>query len=87
MEIELIPRLKVEERIKAMTNRLELRSEQIELKQYPGSVHWHLSKRGKTGTLEVTWWPKQNRLWLQIRENREAPWQQNIVDALTEEFS
>ena len=40
------------------------------LKCYPGSRHWHL-KRGKaTGTLEITFWPAQNRLWVTYHDNR-----------------
>ena len=87
MEIELVPGSGVSDRVEKLIRRLELRSEILDLNQYPGSTHWHLKKQGVKGTLEITWWPKQNRLWLEIRENREAAWQQKIVDALTDEFS
>lgn len=44
------------------------------LKTYPGSVHWHVRESGKPGTLEVTWWPKEHRLWLSVQAGRRAAW-------------
>ena len=44
------------------------------LRSYPGSVHWHLTKAGSTGTLEPTWCPDRRRLWLKVASNREGPW-------------
>lgn len=40
------------------------------LKSYPGSRHWHLKKGKSAGTLEVTWWPAGNRLWVSYHANR-----------------
>jgi hypothetical protein len=40
------------------------------LSKYPGSRHWHLKKPGATGTLEITHWPAENRLWVTYHANR-----------------
>lgn len=49
------------------------------LKKYPGSTHWHLTKPGCKGTLEITWWPARNRLWIHQRLNRSADWQDEAI--------
>ena len=41
---------------------------------FPGSTHWHLKRDKAAGTLEATYWPKQNRLWLSVQDGRKAPW-------------
>ena len=40
----------------------------------PGSQHWHLRQGRGAGTLEATLWPERGRLWLTVRERRDAPW-------------
>jgi hypothetical protein len=45
-----------------------------ELKQYPGSRHWHLRRPREQGTLEVTHWPARDQLWVSYHANRAAPW-------------
>jgi hypothetical protein len=40
------------------------------LSKYPGCRHWHLRKRGRSGTLEVTYWPAKKRLWVTYHSNR-----------------
>jgi hypothetical protein len=40
------------------------------LSKYPGCVHWHLKQGKQHGTLEITWWPEQHRLWLSIQAGR-----------------
>lgn len=40
----------------------------------PGSFHWHLKRAGETGTLEVSFAPTMNRLWLKVHARREATW-------------
>ena len=47
---------------------------QTTLASYPGCVHWHWKMAQERGTLEVTFWPKQNRLWISVHANREANW-------------
>jgi hypothetical protein len=49
------------------------------LARYPGSLHWHLVSPAARGTLEVTYWPAHNRLWLSVQAGRRADW---IADAL-----
>jgi hypothetical protein len=44
------------------------------LAQYPGSVHWHFKQGGQRGTLELTWWEKENRLWFKVAAGRSAAW-------------
>jgi hypothetical protein len=44
------------------------------LRGYPGCVHWHFAKAGATGTLEVTLWPAQRRVWLSVQVRRGAEW-------------
>jgi hypothetical protein len=44
------------------------------LKKHPGCVHWHLKRRGKSGTLELTWWPKERRAWFSVQSGRQAVW-------------
>ena len=39
------------------------------LARYPGSLHWHLSFKGKPGTLEVTALPA-GAAWVSLRSNR-----------------
>ena len=42
---------------------------------YPGSVHWHFKKPDeRRGTLELTYWPKNKRLWAKIQSGRKADW-------------
>ena len=44
------------------------------LVKYPGSVHWHFKKGKQPGTLELTWWPPQKRLWFKVAQGRRATW-------------
>ena len=40
------------------------------LKSLPGSLHWHLRRKGRTGTVEVTWLPSEQRMWVAYHANR-----------------
>lgn len=44
------------------------------LKAYPGSIHWHYKLARQPGTLEITWWPKHERLWAKVARSRSAAW-------------
>jgi hypothetical protein len=44
------------------------------LASYPGCVHWHFKNRGHKGTLEITLWPKNRRIWAQVQDGRKAEW-------------
>jgi hypothetical protein len=56
------------------------------LKQFAGCIHWHLKKGSERGTLELTLWPEQQRLWVTIQEGRKAGWiaaaAHSLIDAL-----
>jgi hypothetical protein len=52
------------------------------LATYPGCTHWHLRKPKHSGTLEVTWWPSENRLWLSVQSGRRAEWIEDVVPSL-----
>jgi hypothetical protein len=41
---------------------------------YPGSVHWHFKKGKQRGTLELTWWEQENRLWFKVAAGRRGDW-------------
>ncbi len=44
------------------------------LAKYPGCVHWHLKKGRQPGTLELTWWERENRLWFKVAAGRTGAW-------------
>lgn len=44
------------------------------LKSYPGSYHWHYQRGRERGTLELTFWPAQRRLWLKVAAGRTSAW-------------
>src|SRR5437763_16670863 len=44
------------------------------LARYPGCAHWHFKRGRERGTLEVTWWPRERRLWLSVQAGRTGAW-------------
>jgi hypothetical protein len=44
------------------------------LASYPGSTHWHYKNGKEKGTLELTLFPRDRRLWAQVQSGRKAPW-------------
>ena len=52
------------------------------LRSYPGCVHWHFGKDGATGTLEITVWPAQRRMWMSVQARRGASWIDNSISQL-----
>jgi hypothetical protein len=52
------------------------------LKSYPGCAHWHWKYGRLTGTLEVTWWPAQQRLWFKVQSGRKADWIDRLIPQL-----
>lgn len=44
------------------------------LASYPGSVHWHYKKQNQKGTLELTLYRKESRIWAQVQDGRRAAW-------------
>jgi hypothetical protein len=51
------------------------------LASYPGSTHWHFRNGKEKGTLELTLFPRDRRVWAQVQSGRKAPW----IDALLPE--
>ncbi len=52
------------------------------LKSYPGSRHWHYRRGRERGTLEITFWPAQRRLWLKIAAGRTSAWITELLPRL-----
>ena len=48
-----------------------------------GKRHWHIYCPGQTGTLELTWWPARQRLWLKVASNREGVWIDETIARLS----
>ena len=41
---------------------------------YPGCVHWHFRQDKQKGTLEITWWESEDRLWFKVAKGRMGGW-------------
>jgi hypothetical protein len=41
---------------------------------FPGSIHWHYKREKQKGTLELTLFPSQRRIWAKVAEGRRAAW-------------
>jgi hypothetical protein len=44
------------------------------LAAYPGCIHWHFKIQGQKGTLEITLYLKDRRIWAQVQDGRRADW-------------
>ena len=44
------------------------------LSSYPGSVHWHYKRQSHQGTLELTLFARDRRVWAKVQDGRKAPW-------------
>jgi hypothetical protein len=44
------------------------------LARFPGSTHWHFKRSRERGTLEITFFPRDRRIWAQIQDGRRADW-------------
>ena len=75
LEVAISREINLEKTIEAQCETLGL---SITLKttsaKFPGSIHWHLKKGRDRGTLEITLWPSQNRLWFSMQDGRSADW-------------
>ena len=80
--VELIERLCAEEGLERKIRR--------PLRSWPGSTHWHWRRTSSNGTLEVTLWPEEGRIWLSVHANRVGPWTREtairLSQALEKEF-
>ena len=54
------------------------------LAKYPGSVHWHYRRDRERGTLEITLWPEQSRLWFKVSRGRAGVWIEELLPRLSE---
>jgi len=54
------------------------------LAKYPGCIHWHFKKGKERGTLEITWWGRERRLWFKISAGRNGDWMAACVRRLKE---
>ena len=57
------------------------------LASYPGSVHWHYGRAPARGTLELTWWPAQRRLWFKVSAGRAQPWLTRLLPHLQQSLA
>ena len=53
------------------------------LGKYPGCIHWHYKRPQESGTLEITSWPLQRRLWITVQDGRHAAWIDEAVPELS----
>ncbi len=49
------------------------------LASFPGSIHWHYKKPREKGTLELTLFRRDRRIWAQVQEGRKAPWISTVL--------
>ena len=52
------------------------------LASYPGCVHWHYRRQSHRGTLELTLFVRERRLWAKVQDGRKAPWIDEELPAL-----
>jgi hypothetical protein len=52
-----------------------------------GSIHYHLKSEKSPGLLEVTYWPKQKRLWVEIHNNRKEKWNEEMIKPFSESLA
>jgi hypothetical protein len=53
---------------------------------YPGSVHWHFKRGRQNGTLEMTWWESEHRLWFKVAYGRADEWMLESIPQLKEQI-
>ena len=56
------------------------------LVSYPGSIHWHFKQGKQRGTLEITWWESENRLWFKVASGRTSEWILKSIPQLKEQI-
>lgn len=52
-----------------------------------GSIHYHLKLGKAAGLLELTYWPKKHRLWIEIHNNRLAEWNKAMITPFSERIA
>lgn len=56
------------------------------LVQYPDCVHWHFKKGQERGTLEITWWERNRRLWFKVAARRQGAWTTDAMARLKKQI-
>jgi hypothetical protein len=56
------------------------------LAKYSKCLHWHYKKGKASGTLEITWWETENRLWFKVTAGRRAAWMEEAIDRLKKQI-
>jgi hypothetical protein len=56
------------------------------LSKYPNSVHWHFKNGKQRGTLEITFWKEERRLWFSVQSKRNASWIPKMIRKLKSEL-
>ena len=56
------------------------------LVRYPGCIHWHYKQGKQKGTLEITWWESENRLWFKVAKVRIGEWMDEALPKLKQEI-
>lgn len=57
------------------------------LARYPGCIHWHFSRHGERGILEITLHPSSRRLWLSVKSDRTGAWTADTMIRLQENLN
>jgi hypothetical protein len=52
-----------------------------------GSIHYHSKCGNSRGLLEITYWPKHKRLWVDIHNNRLAEWNEEMIKPFSERLA
>lgn len=56
------------------------------LTTYPGCIHWHFKQNKQRGTLEITWWESENRLWFKVARGRMRDWIEESIAKLKKQI-
>jgi hypothetical protein len=56
------------------------------LSKHLGCVHYHYKSGKQKGTLEITLWLKEQRIWFSTRANRSAEWVSECIEQIKEEI-
>jgi hypothetical protein len=56
------------------------------LASYPGCIHWHFRLGRQKGTLEITWWESEDRLWFKAAKGRTGEWINEALPKLKKEI-
>lgn len=44
--------------------------------------NWHFRRESLLGTIEITHWPRANRLWLSVQSGRRVDWIEGAMERL-----